>query len=128
VIWRINRLKQQAVESCRHEDILCLEQSSVNNRRQQEVQKQQNKQVKFLTQKEVADRFRVSSGTIINWREKGQLKYFRCPGSSRVLYPIVDIDEFEQKFTKAKKEVIRPTKIKREKPEISAKPEKEWKI
>lgn len=82
----------------------------------------------YLTQAEVASRFRVSSGTIINWREKGQLKYFRCPGSSRVLYPVADIDEFEKTYTTTNKEVIRPRKIKRVKPEISVQPEKEWRI
>ena len=43
---------------------------------------------KYLTQQEVADLFRVSPGTVKNWRDAGLLDYFQVPGSSRVLYPM----------------------------------------
>ena len=83
---------------------------------------------RYLTQKEVADRFRVSLSTIKNWRDMGLLTYFQAPGSARVLYPVEAIEEFERRSTKPKKGVVRPPEIKREKPEISARPEKEWRI
>ena len=58
---------------------------------------------KYFTQQEVADLFRVSPGTIKNWREAGYLDYFQVPGSSRVLYPAETISNFEQKNIKKAK-------------------------
>lgn len=82
----------------------------------------------YLTQEEVADRFRVSPSTIKNWRDRGLLTYFQAPGSARVLYRVDAIEEFERRSTKPKKGVIRHSEIKREKPEISARPERVWRI
>ena len=93
-----------------------------------EVQQQQENEVKFLTQEEVADRFRVSSGTIINWRKKGLLRYFRVSGSTRVLYPIGTVEELEQQSLHQEKEVLRPSKLIRERPGISPRQQKEWRI
>lgn len=83
---------------------------------------------RYLTQKEVAGRFRVSPSTIKNWRDMGLLTYFQAPGSARVLYPVDAIEEFEKQSIKKKKEVVKPAETRRKKPEISARPEKEWRI
>lgn len=87
-------------------------------------------QTEFLTQSEVAEFFRVTPGTIHNWRKNGLLGYFQVPSSTRVLYPIADVLKFKQSYTtcpKAGKEV-KPTKQVREKLVVSAGPEKEWRI
>ncbi|PIE59858.1 MAG: terminase [Desulfobulbus propionicus] len=55
---------------------------------------------KYLTQKELAERWRISPGTLINWRRKGILPYFQVPDSSRVLYNIRDIERIEQSHRK----------------------------
>ena len=94
----------------------------------QQQQEQQKNEVKFLTQEEVADRFRVSSGTIINWRKKGLLRYFRVSGSTRVLYPIDTVEELEQQSLHQEKEVFRSKKIVRERPGISPRQKKDWRI
>ena len=83
---------------------------------------------RYLTQREVADKFRVSPSTIKNWRDMGLLTYFQAPGSSRVLYPKDAMEEFERQSIKKKKEVVKPAETKRKKPEISARPEKEWRV
>jgi hypothetical protein len=83
---------------------------------------------KFLTQGELADRFRVSNTTIKNWRAKGLLEYFQAPGSSRVLYPANAVDEFERQYIKIEKGVVRKRVFKRERSNISASPKREWRI
>jgi len=85
---------------------------------------------KYMTQEEVALLFRVSQSTVKNWRDAGLLRYFQPPGSSRVMYPKEYIEEFEQQHTKKAKilEFKRPAEIKREKPGMSSKPRKEWRI
>ena len=55
---------------------------------------------KYFTQQEVADLFRVSPGTIKNWREAGLLDYLQVPGSTRVLYPIDAVRRFEEENLK----------------------------
>jgi DNA-binding transcriptional MerR regulator len=82
----------------------------------------------YLTQREVADKFRVSQSTVKNWRERGLLRYFQAPGSSRVLYPIDAVEELEQKSIKQKREVVKLTEIKRERPRVPAKPQKVWRV
>lgn len=95
----------------------------------EEAQEQQGQDIKYLTQQEVADRFRVSASTIMNWREKGLLRYFQAPGSKRVLYPVTAVEELEKQSIKQKKKgVVRPTEIKRERPRIPARPAKEWRV
>lgn len=86
---------------------------------------------KFFTQKELAERWHVSEGTVINWRKRGILSFIRFPGSVRVLYPEHNILTIEQSFeTKNKLEVtnkhIKANKGKQ--PVVSIKPEKEWRI
>jgi hypothetical protein len=114
-------LKRQTDDNNRHEDILspkevrtCLQMSS---------------QTRYLTQEEVAAMFRVSPSTVKNWRDRGHLDYFQAPGSTRVLYPIESVEALERQSLKTnKKEVVKPTEVKRERPEISTKPKKEWRI
>jgi hypothetical protein len=50
----------------------------------------------YLTQTELADRWRCSEGTIINYRKKGLLPYFRLPECSKILYKVDDVEQIEQ--------------------------------
>lgn len=52
---------------------------------------------KFLTQKEVAEYFRISQGTVRNWRKRGLLSYLQMPGSTRVLYYRNEVIALEKK-------------------------------
>jgi len=84
---------------------------------------------KYLTQREVAERFRKSEGTIINWRRSGLLSFFSPPGARSVLYLMPEIEDFEKQYTTIRKgggakKKARPTK---EKPDISA-TQKKWRI
>ena len=85
---------------------------------------------KYLTQKEVADLFRVTQATVKNWRDAGLLMYFQPPGSRRALYLRESVEQLERNFTKKEKasESKRPAEIERTKPEVSSKPLKEWRI
>jgi hypothetical protein len=58
---------------------------------------------KFYTQQEVADLFRVSPGTIKNWRDAGLLDYFQVPGSTRVIYPVDAVNQFQSEHMKQAK-------------------------
>lgn len=81
----------------------------------------------FLTQAEVADRFRVSVATVITWRKKGIMGHFHAPGSSKILYPVSAVEAFEQRFyhkTKAE-EVVQK---KKESPEVPTRPKQVWRI
>ena len=85
----------------------------------------------FLTQSELADRWRVAQSSIKNWRERGHLCYFQLPGSSRVLYPLKAIEEIERKFTKPAKGVVsrkKTSEVMREKPVISTDYDENWRI
>jgi DNA-binding transcriptional MerR regulator len=94
--------------------------------------KQENAYVekKYLTQQEVAERFRVSPSTIKNWRDQGKLDYFQPDWSSRVLYPVESVEEFEARHTKRAdiEEPKRIAEIMRETPGMSSRPTKEWRI
>jgi hypothetical protein len=57
----------------------------------------------FLTQQEVAEYFRVSQGTIINWRNRGLLSYWQAPESSKILYYSDGIKDFRNQNTTLKK-------------------------
>jgi transposase-like protein len=85
---------------------------------------------KYLTQNEVARRFRVSPSTIKNWRDQGKLEYFQPDWSSRVLYPQESVDELERRYTKQAKdfEFKKSAEVKRKMPGMSSKPKKEWRI
>lgn len=85
----------------------------------------------FCTQKEVADKFRVSQNTVIRWRRSGLLSFFRPPASTRVLYYRNEIEQFKQTNTTEKKGGDkRKTKseAERKKPDISVTPDDEWRI
>ena len=87
-------------------------------------------QREYLTQGEVAERFRICAGTVKNWRERGCFPYLKPTGSTRVLYPIEGIDDFEKQLRKQAKGVVkRPKKpgIKRKKPVIPN-TQKKWEI
>jgi len=88
----------------------------------------ENRVVVYLTQKEVADRFRVAQSTVKNWRERGLLAYFRAPGSTRVLYPVTAVEQLELHSIKREKGVVKPTEIIRKRPRVPTKPEKEWRV
>jgi len=85
---------------------------------------------KYMTQEEVALLFRVSQSTVKNWRDAGLLGYLQPPGSTRVLYPRESVQQFEEQHTKKAKilEFKRPAEVKKGKPEVSPKSEKEWRI
>ena len=86
----------------------------------------------YFTQKELAKRWKVSEGTIKNWRDRSIIKkYLRVAGSTRVFYPVDYIIEFEEQHTITAKEVAnrdRKAELKREKPVVSTKPKKEWRV
>lgn len=85
----------------------------------------------FLTQQEVASYFKVVPATIKNWRDRGLLSYWQAPGSTRVLYYSSGVKEFRDKNTFNKKggDVERKAvRVKREKPDISSTPSKQWRI
>ena len=84
--------------------------------------------VQYLTQREVADRFRVTQSTVKNWRQNGLLRYFQAPGSSRILYPLETIESLERESIKIEKEVTRKREIKGNKRELSRRPEKVWRV
>ena len=89
------------------------------------------KNKRYLTQSELAERWRLTQSSIKNLRDRGQLPYFRLPGSSRVLYAAEAVEELERLHTTLAKEVDKKkqhTEIKRKKPDVSATPKKEWRI
>lgn len=90
-----------------------------------------NPEHEYLTQAELAKRWRMSQSCVKNWRAKGQVPYFQVPGSRRVLYSLQDIQNLERRNAIPTKEVSTKTErtgIRRKKPEISATPRKEWRI
>ena len=89
------------------------------------------KKQKYMTQKEMAKHFRKTEGTIINWRRKGFFTYFRPPDSKSVLYLLDSVEDFERGYTiisKRKGVDNRPKPVKRESPDISSTPDKQWRI
>lgn len=53
----------------------------------------------YMKQAELAERWRCSQSTIINYRNKGLLSFFRLPESDKVLYPVSEIIDIERKYT-----------------------------
>ena len=87
-------------------------------------------QGRYLTQAEVAERFKRSEGTIINWRKAGMLSFFRPPGTRSVLYLKSEIEDFENQHTTIRKgggakAKPKPTK---KKPDVSTTPSRKWGI
>ena len=82
-------------------------------------------------QKEVAGYFRVSQGTIINWRKDGIFSCCRMPGKRRVLYYRDEVIEQRDKHTISKKggdKKGKPKSVVKENPVVSTKPKKVWRI
>ena len=85
----------------------------------------------FLTQKEVAELFRVSTNTVGNWTKRGLLSIWRAPGSARVLYLSDEVRDFRDKNLKPKGEGDKPKTIigmKKGKPVVSPKSDEDWRI
>lgn len=91
-----------------------------------------NTDVVYFTQKELAQRWRVTEATIKNIRENGGIPFFLPPNSSRVLYPVNEIVKIEQNqlnlTTKEERKQKRPAVSKRKKSVNSTNPNKEWRI
>lgn len=91
---------------------------------------ERKKDLKFLSQQELAARWGVSESTVFNWRDRGILPYFRVPGSKRILYSIEKIEEFEEQHS-YRQEVIKKRKVadkKGVKHVMSAKSDRDWRI
>jgi ABC-type microcin C transport system duplicated ATPase subunit YejF len=59
--------------------------------------KQNNKiDVVYFTQKELAQRWRITEATVKSIRDRGDIPYFFPPSSSRVLYPREEILTIER--------------------------------
>ncbi len=88
--------------------------------------------VVYFTQKELAQRWRVSEATIKSIRDRGEILYFFPPGSSRVLYPVDGIVQIEQaqlnSIHKEKKNRNKLSEIIMKKPVNPAKFDKKWRI
>ncbi len=85
----------------------------------------------FLTQKEVAEYFRVSTKTIGNWSNRGLLSVWQAPGSTRVLYLSDEVRNFRNKNLKPRGEGDKPKQIngiKKGKPVVSPKSDEDWRI
>jgi transposase-like protein len=89
-----------------------------------------SEEILYLTQAEVAKRFRVTAGTVKAWRDAGHLTFFQAPGSARILYPLQGILEFEGRCIRQSKssERKKSAEVKKGKPEVSPKSKKEWRI
>lgn len=96
------------------------------------IYKNRNLEKKYYTQKELSNRWNVSEGTIINWRNQGYIPFFHLPGTTKTLYPVDKINEYENSNTVLKKEDFRTNKkldkSKRKTPVVSANTEKDWRI
>ncbi len=65
--------------------------------------------VVYFTQKELAQRWRVSEATIKKIRDEGGIPYFIPPNSTRVLYPRYEVDQIEQNpINYTRKEAVTP--------------------
>jgi DNA-binding transcriptional MerR regulator len=85
----------------------------------------------FLTQKEVAELFRVSTSTIRNWEKRGLLSRWQAPGSTHVLYLSGEVRELSDKNLKPRGEGAKPKQIKGMKKGrlvVSTKPNGDWRI
>jgi hypothetical protein len=85
----------------------------------------------FLTQKEVAELFRVSTNTVRSWGKRGFFSRWQAPGSTRVLFLSVEVRDFRDKNLKPRGEGAKPKKIdriKKGKPVVSTKSDEDWRI
>jgi transposase len=85
----------------------------------------------FLTQRKVAEHFKVSTGTIRNWEKRGLLSSWQAQGSTRVLYLSDEVKDFRNKNLKPRGEGTKPKQIngmKKGRPVVSTKPNADWRI
>ena len=85
----------------------------------------------FLTQREVAEYFRVSTNTVGNWTKRGLLSVWQAPGSTRVLYLSNEVRDFRDKNLKTRGEGAKPKQIigiKKGGSVVSTKPNEDWRI
>jgi hypothetical protein len=85
----------------------------------------------FLTQKEVAEHFRVSTNTVGNWTKRGLLSVWQAPGSTRVLYLSHEVRELSENNIKPRRGGDRPKSLngmKKGRPVVSTKPNEDWRI
>jgi len=59
-----------------------------------------NKGTRYLTQKQLAQRWHLSESCVKNYRAKGIIPFFQLPNSARVLYPVLEIERIESEHTK----------------------------
>lgn len=94
--------------------------------------KEEKKKDVWLTQKNLADRWHVSQGTIISWRDAGKLPYFRLPGTNKILYSLQEIQLLEEQHTTDIKEDTKEQhslrNLRKNKPVVSDKPTKVWRV
>lgn len=97
-----------------------------------EVKKNNNSEVVYYTQKELAQRWRITEATVKSIRDRGEIPYFFPPNSSRVLYPREKILTIEQEQLRStNKEVKSKHKLPEimvKKPVNPTKSDKEWRI
>ena len=88
----------------------------------------------WLTQKELARRWRVSEGTIIKIRKQGVLRFFSLPVTKKKLYSKDEIIRIEQENLtqevqdRKTRDAHQYTELMRKEPVMSARLEKEWRI
>ncbi len=97
-----------------------------------EVKNNDNNDVVYFTQKELAQRWRITQATVKSIRDRGEIPYFFPPNSSRVLYPREEILTIEQEqlrsTNKEKRQQKTPVVNKRMKPVSPTDSNKEWRI
>jgi hypothetical protein len=83
---------------------------------------------RYFTQKQLAQRWHCTEGSIINYRNKGIIPCFQLPESTKVLYPVEDIIEIEKNNTTRKGGDKPVAEVKRVKPCVSSSTFKEWRM
>jgi hypothetical protein len=87
---------------------------------------------KYLTQNELAERWKCAESTIKSMRDRGYLPYFNPPGSARILYPIDQIVLIETKNTenlnKEDHSKLLKAEIKKKSPVVSSKNYIDWRV
>lgn len=64
---------------------------------------------KFITVKQLAERWRCHPNSIKNYNRKKLMPSFRTPGGRCILFPIEAIEEYEQRQNAQRKEVKKPS-------------------
>jgi hypothetical protein len=84
----------------------------------------------YLTQSELALRWRVSQSSIKKYRNDGLIPFFVPPNSSRILFPLDEIIIIEGKnlFNKEDDKRKYHDVSKEKMPVISAEPKEDWRI